>query len=155
MAFTKNLHSLVVLLPATPEPVACGAVDNLSRHDARLDSVDLLAIGAVGRREGRAILLLTPNAAKAITDVVADGDAARDGGLRIAATRRADDSLELALSIESAPAEGDEVVELEGARVFLEPLAAAVLEDRRLDAHVHGEQLHFEMQLQAPPGGDE
>jgi iron-sulfur cluster assembly protein len=75
--------------------------------------------------------------------------------LRIAAARRHDDTLELGLSMETGPTEGDEIVELQGGRVFLEPLAAAVLDDRVLDAHVHGEQLHFELQPQPSQVPDE
>jgi iron-sulfur cluster assembly protein len=100
------------------------------------------------------MLRLTPKAAKAISDVVADSDLAEGGGLRIAATRSEDDSFNLGLSMESAPAEGDAVVELSGARVFLEPLASAVLEDRVLEAHEQGDELRFEVQDKTR-GGDE
>jgi iron-sulfur cluster assembly protein len=100
------------------------------------------------------MLRLTPNAAKAISDVVADGDLAEGGGLRIAATRSGDDSFNLGLSMESAPAEGDAVVEVGGARVFLEPLASAVLEDRVLEAHEHGDELRFEVQDQTRGGNE-
>jgi iron-sulfur cluster assembly protein len=96
------------------------------------------------------MLRLTPNTARVITEVVAETDLDQGAGLRIAATRRDDEGVELELSMESAPAEGDAVVELDGARVFLEPLASAVLDDRVLDAHMHGDKLHFEMQPQSP-----
>jgi iron-sulfur cluster assembly protein len=95
------------------------------------------------------MLRLTPNAARVISEVVADGDVAEGGGLRIAATRRGDESIDLGLSVESAPTEGDAVVELDGARVFLEPLASAVLEDRVLEAHERADELRFEVQPQA------
>jgi iron-sulfur cluster assembly protein len=100
------------------------------------------------------MLRLTPKAARVITEVVAERDPAKGGGLRIAATRRGDEGVELRLSMESAPTEGDAVVELDGARLFLEPLASAVLDDRVLEAHEQGEGLRFELQPQAP-GADE
>jgi Fe-S cluster assembly iron-binding protein IscA len=87
-----------------------------------------------------------------IADVVSSEGLAQGGGLRIAAARRHEDTLELGLSMEAAPTEGDEVVELEGGRVFLEPLAAAALDDQVLDAHVHGAELHFEIRPQASAG---
>jgi iron-sulfur cluster assembly protein len=108
-------------------------------------------LGRSGGR-GKPILLLTPNAVKVIADVVSTEGLPDGGGLRIAAARGDDDTFELGLSMETAPTEGDEVVELEGGRVFLEPLAAAALDDRVLDAHVHGAELHFEVKPQPPAG---
>jgi iron-sulfur cluster assembly protein len=41
------------------------------------------------------------------------------------------------------PAEDDEVVEEQGARVFLEPEAASLLDDKVLDASVEQDQVAF------------
>ena len=59
-----------------------------------------------------------------------------DGGLRIAANP---DGGSLSLTLEAVPADNDTVLELPGARVFLEPVAAQVLDDRTLDADVDPE----------------
>jgi len=45
--------------------------------------------------------------------------------------------------VAATPAEDDEVVEEQGAQVFLEPNAAALLDDKRLDAQVEAGQVTF------------
>jgi Fe-S cluster assembly iron-binding protein IscA len=49
----------------------------------------------------------------------------------------------LELSVVPLPAEDDEVIEEQGARVFLEPEAAALLDDKVLDASVEQNQVAF------------
>ena len=44
-----------------------------------------------------------------------------------------------------APGEGDEVVEDDGAKVFLDEAAAAVLADKTLDVEEHGDHFHFSL----------
>ncbi|MGH3049119.1 MAG: hypothetical protein ACRDLK_03095 [Gaiellaceae bacterium] len=43
------------------------------------------------------------------------------------------------------PIEGDEVVEEGGAKVFLDGLAATVLDDKTLDAEAHENHFHFSL----------
>ena len=64
------------------------------------------------------------------------------GPLRITAEEQGD---ELELSIENAtePAEGEIVVEQDGARVFLDAAAAEALDDQVLGVHAHGDHFHF------------
>jgi iron-sulfur cluster assembly protein len=52
-------------------------------------------------------------------------------------------SLEFAFSTQ--PLEGDEVVAEGGARVFLDEVAAAVLDDKTLDVAAHDDHFHFEL----------
>jgi iron-sulfur cluster assembly protein len=89
------------------------------------------------------MLTITPNAAEAIRAIVANTDVPDEGGIRISIARQngAQASLELALS--PAPLEGDNVLELHGAHVFLDDLAAVALEDKSLDAEMEGGEISF------------
>lgn len=49
----------------------------------------------------------------------------------------------LRLSVAVLPSEDDEVLEEQGARVFLEPEAASLLDDKVLDASVEQNQVAF------------
>jgi iron-sulfur cluster assembly protein len=81
------------------------------------------------------MLTLTDNAVSAIRTLTSQPDLPQDTGLRIMAQGEdATSSFQLALA--ESPADGDQVVEEGGARVFVEPAAAAVLDDKALDAQV-------------------
>jgi len=79
------------------------------------------------------MLNLTENATTAISAICEERNTGNSGGIRIA-TREQDGQQSLALSTATRPLEGDSVVEEHGARVFLEPEAAAALDDKTLDA---------------------
>ena len=64
------------------------------------------------------------------------------GPLRVTA-EEADDGVEINLEDATEPHEGDEVVELDGARVFLDALATEVLADQILGVHAHDDHFHF------------
>jgi len=49
----------------------------------------------------------------------------------------------LQLSVVVLPGEDDEVIDEQGARVFLEPEAASMLDDKILDASVEQNQVEF------------
>lgn len=80
------------------------------------------------------MLTLTENAVQAIRSLTAQPDSQADAGLRIMAGES--DVAPLQLSLAPNPMAGDEVVETEGARVFMEPAAAEVLSDKALDAEI-------------------
>jgi iron-sulfur cluster assembly protein len=80
------------------------------------------------------MLTLTDNAVQAIRSLTSQPDSQTDAGLRIMAGES--DVAPLQLSLAPNPMAGDEVVETEGARVFMEPAAAEVLSDKALDAEV-------------------
>ena len=63
--------------------------------------------------------------------------------------RRRNVPLELELALAATPAEDDAVVEEEGARVFLEPRAAELLDDKRLEADVETGRVTFAIAQQA------
>jgi Fe-S cluster assembly iron-binding protein IscA len=90
-----------------------------------------------------ALLALTDNAVEAVKNIVSSSDEASEtGGLRLVA-ERAGAQANLQLSVVPLPAEDDEVIEEQGARVFLEPEAASLLDDKVLDASVEQNQVAF------------
>jgi Fe-S cluster assembly iron-binding protein IscA len=64
------------------------------------------------------------------------------GPLRVTA-EETEDGMELQLDDATEPQEGDEVVERDGARVFLDSAAAEALADQVLSVHAHGDHFHF------------
>jgi len=89
------------------------------------------------------VLALTDSAVEAVKTVVESSPAAPEtAGLRMVAEQTPTQT-NLQLSIVSQPAEDDEVIEEEGARVFLEPAAAALLDDKVLDASLAEGEVAF------------
>jgi iron-sulfur cluster assembly protein len=82
------------------------------------------------------MLTLTDNAAAVIRDLTAHEHEASSGGLRIATDHAAGT---LTFSLADSPALGDQVVDRDGARVFLDPPAAQILDTKALDAEVDSE----------------
>ncbi|MEX2194547.1 MAG: hypothetical protein WD844_04600 [Thermoleophilaceae bacterium] len=91
------------------------------------------------------MLAITTAAADAIKAIVSSSeDVPEDGGLRIAATASADSGgTALAVELAEEPAAGDQVVDEDGAHVFLEPQAAVALDAAVLDAEVEGGAVSF------------
>jgi iron-sulfur cluster assembly protein len=89
------------------------------------------------------LLTLTDSAAEVVRHIVSSSDELSEtGGLRVVAEQSGMET-NLQLSVVSLPAEDDEVIEEQGARVFLEPEAAAFLDDKVLDASVTQDQVAF------------
>ncbi|MER5703644.1 iron-sulfur cluster biosynthesis family protein [Micromonospora sp. NPDC002296] len=82
------------------------------------------------------MLTMTDNAVLVIRDLAAQEDVAQDGGLRIAADA---DAGSLTIELVPQPAQGDQVVDTEGARIFLDSDAAELLSDTSVDASVDDE----------------
>ena len=70
------------------------------------------------------------------------------GGLRITAAET-DDGVELQIDEAAAAREGDETVERDGARVYLDSLAADVLADQVLGVNAHDDHFHFTFEDQS------
>ncbi|HTU95412.1 MAG TPA: HesB/YadR/YfhF-family protein [Solirubrobacteraceae bacterium] len=85
------------------------------------------------------MLTLAPSAIEAVDSLLHRPEVPDDAGLRI---RSAGES-ELALEIAPEPAPGDQVIEEGGARVFVEPEAAPLLDDAELQARTQGDQVAF------------
>jgi len=89
------------------------------------------------------LLALTDDAAEVVRQIVSASDEVSDnGGLRMVAQQVGVDT-GLELSIAALPAEDDEVIEEQGARVFLDPQAASLLDDKILDANVEQNRIAF------------
>jgi Fe-S cluster assembly iron-binding protein IscA len=80
------------------------------------------------------VLTLTSGAVQVIRTVTADPELPPETGIRIESGVDGSDALRL--SVAPAPEEGDQIVEEEGARVYLEPVVARLLDDKTLDAQV-------------------
>jgi Fe-S cluster assembly iron-binding protein IscA len=94
------------------------------------------------------MLTLTDTAAKVIRELNAQTDKPGERGIRISSHE--DDAGSLMLSVAEGPHGSDKVVESAGARVYLDPVAASVLEDKALDADVDdqgGVSFHVENQV--------
>ncbi|HEX5583104.1 hypothetical protein [Gaiella sp.] len=82
-------------------------------------------------------LTLTENAVEAVKEIVASAPEVQESsGMRIVASEAADGRASFELSIAAIPSEDDEVIEEQGARVFLESSASDLLDDKSLDARV-------------------
>jgi iron-sulfur cluster assembly protein len=78
------------------------------------------------------VLTLTDSAQTEIRNLISNtAELPDDGGIRIASNP---DGATLTLSLASLPAEDDTVLDENGARVFLEPVAAQLLDEKTLDA---------------------
>jgi len=89
------------------------------------------------------LLALTDSAVQAVKGIVSSSEeTAETGGLRLVA-EHGGAHVGFQLSVVALPAEDDEVVEEGGARLFLEPEAAVLLEDKLLDASVERDQVEF------------
>lgn len=80
------------------------------------------------------MLTLTENASNVVKTIVEQAVSGHQAGLRI--SQDAPDSPALHVMPTEAPQPGDQVLEEEGARVFLEETAAVTLDDKILDAQV-------------------
>lgn len=81
------------------------------------------------------MLTLTKEAAQAINALMADQPG---GGLRISEVMDGDQA-QLGLSVASAPAPTDQVIEQQGSHVFVDDQIAPLLDDKTLDARIDGE----------------
>jgi iron-sulfur cluster assembly protein len=96
-----------------------------------------------------ALLALTDSAVEAVKHIVSSSEEASEtGGLRLVA-EQAGTQANFQLSVVPLPAEDDEVIEEQGARVFLEPEAASLLDDKVLDASVEQNRVAFTLADQA------
>jgi Fe-S cluster assembly iron-binding protein IscA len=64
------------------------------------------------------------------------------GAIRITA-EEVDGEVELSIDDATGPADGDQVVEQGGARIFLDPVAADALADQVIGVEAHGDHFHF------------
>ncbi len=89
------------------------------------------------------MLTISPAASEAIKGLVAASDLPDSAGIRISSHSQGPGTLELSLAPEAG--EADEVVEEQGATVFLEDEVVPLLDDKTLDAQTQGEQVAFKI----------
>lgn len=89
-------------------------------------------------QSGAPLLTLTDHAQTAVRTLTQDPEAPESAGLRIIPGA---EGLELMLVAEPVP--GDVLIDEGGARVFVEPQAAQLLEEQTLDAQVEEGQVNF------------
>jgi iron-sulfur cluster assembly protein len=96
------------------------------------------------------VLTITSNAAEAIEAILTSTPGlSDDSGLRIAPALADDGQPALGLAFTETPEQGDQVVDEAGVHVFLDPEAAAILDDKVLDAQVEEGQVGFTVTEQA------
>jgi iron-sulfur cluster assembly protein len=100
---------------------------------------------ALDQEEVSRVLTISQEASQAIRGILAASEAPDGSMFRIAP--QGQDGTEpgqgLAVSVTDSPPPDDEIVEGEEVAVAVEPTAAAILEDKELDATVVGEQVNF------------
>jgi iron-sulfur cluster assembly protein len=97
------------------------------------------------------VLAISEDAAAAIKGIVGAEGVPEGAGLRITREESTDAGgnarTDLRLSVVAGPREGDQVMEAE--RVFVDPDAAELLDDKLLDADYMGDELRFSLDIQA------
>ena len=89
------------------------------------------------------MLALTENAVEAVQGILSSSEETVErGGVRLVA-ESAGPGTNFQLSVVALPAEDDEVIEEQGARVFLDREAASLLEDKILDANIEADEVTF------------
>jgi Fe-S cluster assembly iron-binding protein IscA len=91
------------------------------------------------------MLTITPEASHAIRGIL-DASDAPDGTMFRISPQGQDGSTPgtgLSITVTDAPPPDDQIVEGEDVEVALEPTAAAMLEDKQLEADVIGDQINF------------
>ncbi|MGH8824144.1 MAG: Fe-S cluster assembly protein HesB [Jiangellaceae bacterium] len=97
------------------------------------------------------MLTLTHDAASAINALTTQPDLPEQTGIRIASAAGDNGALSFAVTVAAGPQPDDEIVEAEGARVFVDSEAVPALEDKALDAEVNEEgQVRFQIAAQTP-----
>ena len=97
------------------------------------------------------MLVLTNDAVSAIRTLTHQPGLPEETGLRIASSAVENGKSSLAAEVASSPQPSDQVVEAEGARVFLDESAATELDDKALDAQTN-EQGQVWFQVTEKPG---
>jgi iron-sulfur cluster assembly protein len=92
------------------------------------------------------MLMLTGDAVSAIRGLTVQPEVSDSSGLRISSAAAENGSVEMVATIAGGPGEHDEIVEVGGVRVYVDPLAAPVVEDKVLDAEATDQgQIRFEL----------
>jgi iron-sulfur cluster assembly protein len=94
------------------------------------------------------MLTLTLDATDAIEGILNAPGIPEGAGIRIAAaapTSSAAAASELQVTVAAEPDDSDQLIEVEGARVFVEDTVADALEDKQLDTDIVDERVRFSL----------
>ncbi len=94
------------------------------------------------------MLTLSSGAVAAIREITHQPGLSEQTGVRIAATAPGNGSPAFEIAVASMPEPTDDVIESEGARVFLDPEASVAFEDKELDAEISDGQIRFRVEDQ-------
>jgi iron-sulfur cluster assembly protein len=94
------------------------------------------------------MLVVTEQEQETIRGILEDAELAGRGGLRITGANEGNGETALEFELAEGPSAGDEVVETGGATLYLDETAAAMLADKTLDVHAHGDHFHFSLEEQ-------
>ena len=97
------------------------------------------------------MLTVTHEASKAIQTLTDQMPDTEHAGLRISVESGDDGTAQLALSLADSPYPADEVVETEGATVYIAEPVVEFMEDKTLDATVQDEGVAFSIQGSSEP----
>ncbi len=98
------------------------------------------------------MLALSESAVVAINGIMSNPDVPEGAGLRVSAQMTpTNEPVALELSVVEAPVGGDQVVEDQGAQVFVDERVSPMLDDKTLDATTEGEQVRFTIIDQEEP----
>lgn len=89
------------------------------------------------------MLAMTDHAAEAIRGIVTAPGVPEGAGLRIAMQGDDTQTGSLEVTVAELPAESDQVVDEDGARIFVEDRAIPLLDDKLLDAQIDGTRVGF------------
>jgi Fe-S cluster assembly iron-binding protein IscA len=90
------------------------------------------------------MLALSERVVVAINGIMSNPEIPEGAGLRVSPQMTGESkAVALELSVVEAPVGGDQVVEDQGAQVFVDERVSPMLEDKTLDATTEGEQVQF------------
>ena len=79
------------------------------------------------------MIVLTPTAVTKVNEFIVEKGAASEAGLRVAVLPGGCSGFQYSLNIEDAPEGDDEVLEVEGVKLFVDPFSAQYLEGVEVD----------------------
>lgn len=101
--------------------------------------------GKAEKREETAVLILTDQAATVIEGILSESQTGPESGLRISGANEGNGEASLEFALAETANDGDEIVREGGATVYLDEIAAAVLDDKTLDVETHDDHFHFSL----------
>ena len=101
------------------------------------------------------MLALTDNASVAIEGILSEETIPDGAGIRIGPPPDEDAASagQFQVTIVGSPADGDQVIDEAGARVFVDESVTDLLDDKLLDAAIVEDQVHFVLGAQGAGGG--